>query len=632
MGLLNSSDKEKIKRALPKASNKIIDVAVARLYIAYPDAQSWQYTGLSGAIVLVDDIVGHTFFLKLVDIHGHRSVIWDQELYANFEYHQDRTFFHTFETEDCYAGLLFEDLDEASHFLKRVQKREKYGSKKTITNKNAIALAKKIETEEQQTVVHGPRGESLIADQRQRYKYENAPPPTTKKAPPPPPPGAAAPAYSPSPFNANDDSSSFSDTNSAFTSFSNTPAPVAHDRPKHDLPPAPATPAPPAAPAPPVAPVSPAQDGGHTKYRLPPPPAHYATSDSTASNPVPQPAGAHSNNSFPFPIPQTNQTSQNPFPIPLPPQTSAPPPTFPHPSNAGNAQPRFDNGRPLPSIPPRNPAPLPPPRRGAAPPPPPRRSTTRGPPVAPPIMTHTTGRPGPPPPPRRGAAPPPPPRSSRPSVPQRSVPQPPPAPNAHPALNPMAPAMPNGSQAIPPPPPPPHPHTSFPQNDVPSAFASPPPTSFSMPPPMATGNAAPPPPPPPLAAVAPASSTAAAPPPPPPFLAVPQSATSPAQATGGRSSEATGDAGRDALLASIRGAGGITSLRKVDKSQLDKPSALLQEARGEPSTTSSSSAPPAVNGAGGAGGSLADALAAALNQRKSKVAQGGDDYDNGDDW
>ena len=190
MGLLNSTDKEKIKRALPKASNKIIDVTIARLYIAYPNPQEWQYTGLSGAAALVDDIVGNTFFLKLVDIQGHRGVIWDQELYANFEYNQDRTFFHTFEIEECLAGLLFEDLNEAAHFLKRVQKREKYGSKKTLSNKNAIALTKKVKEEQEQRIVQGPRGESMISDQRQRYKYDSTEPipSTKKKAPPPPPP------------------------------------------------------------------------------------------------------------------------------------------------------------------------------------------------------------------------------------------------------------------------------------------------------------------------------------------------------------------------------------------------------------------------------------------------------------
>ena len=94
--------------------------------------------------------------------------------------------------------------------------------------------------------------------------------------------------------------------------------------------------------------------------------------------------------------------------------------------------------------------------------------------------------------------------------------------------------------------------------------------------------------------------------------------------------ETTGDAGRDALLASIRGAGGIGALKKVDKSQLDKPSVLLQEARGEPV---SSPAAAAGNGGtvGGPPASLADALAAALNKRKNKVGAE-DDMDNGDDW
>ena len=45
---------------------------MARLYIAYPDPTKWAYTGLVGAIALVDDLVGHTF-LKLVDIIGHRG-------------------------------------------------------------------------------------------------------------------------------------------------------------------------------------------------------------------------------------------------------------------------------------------------------------------------------------------------------------------------------------------------------------------------------------------------------------------------------------------------------------------------------------------------------------------------------
>ena len=79
-------------------------------------------------------------------------------------------------------------------------------------------------------------------------------------------------------------------------------------------------------------------------------------------------------------------------------------------------------------------------------------------------------------------------------------------------------------------------------------------------------------------------------------------------------------------MSSIRGAGGIGALKKTDKSQLDKPTALLSEAKGE-------DPPPSSGGGGGAGGqpeSLADALAGALNKRKNKVARSDDEDD--EEW
>ena len=38
---------------------------------------------------------------------ANRGVIWDQEIYDNFSYNQDRVFFHTFELEDCLAAFSF---------------------------------------------------------------------------------------------------------------------------------------------------------------------------------------------------------------------------------------------------------------------------------------------------------------------------------------------------------------------------------------------------------------------------------------------------------------------------------------------------------------------------------------------
>jgi hypothetical protein len=66
--ILSDEDKQVVKRTVPKPSNKILAVAVAKLYIAYPDRSRWTYTGLQGAAVLANDLVGHTLWIKLVDV------------------------------------------------------------------------------------------------------------------------------------------------------------------------------------------------------------------------------------------------------------------------------------------------------------------------------------------------------------------------------------------------------------------------------------------------------------------------------------------------------------------------------------------------------------------------------------
>ena len=141
------------------------------------------------------------------------------------------------------------------------------------------------------------------------------------------------------------------------------------------------------------------------------------------------------------------------------------------------------------------------------------------------------------------------------------------------------------------------------------APSAPPPAA----PPLPTMSSNGPPPPPPLPPVS--SNGPPAPPPPPPSFGAPQ-------ANGATPSLPQGDAGRDALMASIRGAG-IGKLKKVDKSQLDRPSVLLMEAKGQ--------APPAPpsGGAPGQPANLADALSVALNKRKNKVSQSDDEDSDG---
>ncbi|CAI5756203.1 unnamed protein product [Candida verbasci] len=621
-------DKEKIKRVIPKASNKIIDATVARLYIAYPDPTKWIYTGLSGAIVLVDDLVGHTFFLKLVDIIGHRGVLWDQELYINFDYHQDRKFFHTFEIEDCLVGLLFEDTSDATHFYKRVTNKQKYGSNATVKNKNAIKLK---ERAVEKSHAPGPRGEFIDSNtgQRQRrYKgvlyYDDVPPPEWRglyseleaagitedmiaenrefikdyiakqpnhplkgleppiprnyhkpeskpsikktKAPPPPPPPTDS-------VQSSMQSSVQSPVQSPAYSDSPEPEVSTPEEPKNE----------------------PKNEPFKPKFRLPPADA-FAPIPTNKPLPTPQQQTSSPQQNHPQNQQPQQNYQQNSRPIPQPPSSNNvhnAPPAFnyshqqpPSSSNVHNAPPAFNYSHQQPPAPPM---------RGNPPPPPPRGQQTQQQPFQqqqpPQFQQHPSLPPrnnqsGPPPPPPRasrgGAPPAPPPRANRPShqsLPQVSSPPPPPR-NIQPNSHPVAPPLPQQNQQPPPPPPLPQ------QNQQPPVAPQLPQQSSSMPPP----------------------------PPPPPMPSN----------DNGTFVEATGNAGRDALLASIRGSG-LGSLKKTNNLQ-EQENRIKPNVAGTTSTASNSSAPPD----NGNNASLADALASALNKRKGKVRQSDDEDD--EEW
>ncbi|KAJ2589310.1 hypothetical protein EV177_009265 [Coemansia sp. RSA 1804] len=88
-------------------------------------------------------------------------------------------------------------------------------------------------------------------------------------------------------------------------------------------------------------------------------------------------------------------------------------------------------------------------------------------------------------------------------------------------------------------------------------------------------------------------------------------------------SQPAGGDGRGALLASIRGAGGIGSLRKVDRSTPDR--ASVSSSLNPKSPSGETSPGPKADG------NLANALASALAQRKNAI-RGDSDSDTDDEW
>ena len=618
--ILSDADRETVKRTVPKSANKIQAVAVARLYVAYPNRQQWTYTGLQGAAVLANDLIGNTFWIKLVDVSpANKGVIWDQEIYEPFYYNQDRTFFHSFELEDCLAGLSFVDEKEAKTFKKKMDEREKNASKAT-RNTAFLGIAGSGISAPVQTEKHHGRFSNLLHGHRPSSNYNQSPqsiiPPRQAPIPVQQPNG-----HAPSELDAVDPSwrgmlqelmkegitedqiaqnaefiksyiknqqRDTTSSNGTITDSSFVKAP----------------PPPPAAPPSVHHPISPQNTGSTVTSRRGPPPAPPAPRRSRAEVPLapspppqatpprtpspPRPkfrapppiadAGKYAGPNAPAPPSRSRQTSSAVAPNSGPPPPPRPPKTVENedhePKSKWSIPPPFVGERnpTAPVIPTRNTIPVPPPRSRdvssthAVPP-----STAMAPPLPPKIPVFSAPSSGPPPPP-------PPARKEVPSI----IPTPPPrtaqaAPTLPPASNapPLPPPIPSN---LPPPPQPPHPNSS------------------SIPPP-------PPPPP-------PSSSLAGPPAPPPP----PRGPSAPSQP---QSSGVPGD-----LLASIRNAGGpgTGGLRKVKESEKRDRSAAAVP--GSEATASVSSSTAGAAGGAAAGG-LAGSLAAALAARNKKVSASG---------
>ncbi|KAG0143629.1 hypothetical protein CROQUDRAFT_660974 [Cronartium quercuum f. sp. fusiforme G11] len=135
-----AAEKATIKKTLPNSYHKILAAGFCRIYYAYPDPNRWSFTGLSGALVFGRSTSNSSgqFWFKLVDVEGTRGTIWEHELYEDgsghpgkgmFGYFQERTFWHTFQGDDCMIGFVFSNEDEATTLFKKVNTRSKYINK-----------------------------------------------------------------------------------------------------------------------------------------------------------------------------------------------------------------------------------------------------------------------------------------------------------------------------------------------------------------------------------------------------------------------------------------------------------------------------------------------------------------------
>ncbi|KAG0280481.1 hypothetical protein BGZ95_009968 [Linnemannia exigua] len=139
--LNNPEDKATVKRFLSSPNTRIITATVARLYIAYPDPSQWTYAGILGAVALIQ--TSNTFFLRIVDLLYGQGIVWEQELYQGFVYHQDMSFFHTFQADNYVAGFSFADEHEAEVFYSKVNGRARLRPFKPVASSGTLAKSAK---------------------------------------------------------------------------------------------------------------------------------------------------------------------------------------------------------------------------------------------------------------------------------------------------------------------------------------------------------------------------------------------------------------------------------------------------------------------------------------------------------
>lgn len=558
----------------------------------------WQY--------ILDKVGGYICTLKAVGTvstgtwlttscqPSNRGVIWDQEIYDSFSYNQDRTFFHSFELEDCLAGLSFVDEKEAKTFKKKMDEREKNAHKNTKHKpfgNSAGVITDGAPSGGRSHGLLGGIGNILPFGHRQSSSQHQVPaqsiiPP--KEVTITSPTKQSRPASRPSTLDTTDPE--YQDTLRELLAMGITEDQLdehadfikmyiaqkrAADSADGDDRKGRAAPPPPPTSAPSGPRLSPQSTGGTSASRRGPAPA-------------PPPARRTRQDSHAQPAP-------SPSPPPSPPREPSPPRSrFPAPPPLAEAGKFATPQAPPATVRPRassaslaNPGPPPPPRPPKTP-----IEDVSGPPagyqVPPPFQSE---RPVPPPPPSRGLGPPAPPGrdTSGSHIVSPLVPPPP--------LPPKAPGAPVVTG---PPPPPPMPNRG--PGPV-SAGSGPPP-----PPPMPPSSGAPPAP--------PLPPVGGGPPPPPPL---PPGRGDPEPVTANVTPPAAG--GRGNLLADIRGG---ARLKKVsDAEKRDRSAAVAASGGGGPGV-SPSTAPAVASADGGLAGALASALAA----RKSKVSHSGKNREN----
>ncbi|MGH0134454.1 UNVERIFIED_CONTAM: hypothetical protein FKN15_013542 [Acipenser sinensis] len=112
--LLSNQENEKLSELLGRKCVSLVSTVV-QLCMALPNSRDCWSRQHCGVVCFVKDNPKRSFFIRLYDLKE-GILIWEQELYNQFEYCTQSPFFHTFAGDDCQIGLNFANEDEAEAF------------------------------------------------------------------------------------------------------------------------------------------------------------------------------------------------------------------------------------------------------------------------------------------------------------------------------------------------------------------------------------------------------------------------------------------------------------------------------------------------------------------------------------
>ncbi|XP_070559705.1 actin nucleation-promoting factor WASL-like [Ptychodera flava] len=136
-GLLTQQENQKIFESLGTNANTL-STTVVQVYLAYPTPTKWT-KNCCGVACFVKDFGLKSYYIRVYD-GKNWTLLWEQELHNKFVYKTPRSFFHTFETDDCHAALNFASESEAENFKAVINDRlQKKHDRKTIRKSRSSA-------------------------------------------------------------------------------------------------------------------------------------------------------------------------------------------------------------------------------------------------------------------------------------------------------------------------------------------------------------------------------------------------------------------------------------------------------------------------------------------------------------